>query len=112
MMEFCKQFNERTGKFSEEAPMRVRLVARTDRTFDFSVMSPPTTWYLKRVAKVDKGALQPGRQPPVGAVSLKAIYEIALAKQVHDDRLSVLPTQGVVKSICATARSMGFKVVR
>lgn len=43
-------------------------------------------------------------------VGLKALYEIALIKHVGDDMYRV-PLQGVVRSVAATALSMGLEIV-
>ena len=56
MMEFCKQFNADTGAFHENIPMRVKLRAFEDRSFDFDVSYPSNSWFLKRAAGVEKGA--------------------------------------------------------
>lgn len=54
MMTFCKQFNERTQMFKVGIPMRVKLTTRTDSTWGFDVLSPPTSWFLKQAAEVKK----------------------------------------------------------
>uniref|UniRef100_A0A7S1C344 Large ribosomal subunit protein uL11m n=1 Tax=Bicosoecida sp. CB-2014 TaxID=1486930 RepID=A0A7S1C344_9STRA len=110
MMEFCKSFNDRTGALVSETPMRVHLTAFQDRTFTFDVLSPDVSWFLKRAAGVDKGATSPGHDSP-GKVGLRAVYEIAALKQRHDDHLSALPMPALVRNVCATAKSMGIKVV-
>lgn len=79
MMEFCKQFNARTTELKDSAVMRVKLRAFDDRTFDFDVLPPPTSWYLKRVTGITKGSQRPGHDV-VGDVSIKAVYEIAKSK--------------------------------
>jgi len=61
MPEFCKQFNARTEKMKPEIPLPVVLTAYTDRTFDFMIKTPPTSWLVKRVAGIEKGASEPGR---------------------------------------------------
>ena len=35
MMQFCKEFNDRTGDYNGDVPMRVLLKAYADRSFKF-----------------------------------------------------------------------------
>jgi large subunit ribosomal protein L11 len=110
MMEFCKDFNAKTAALRPSALMRVRLTAFDDRTFKYSVLAPPTSWFLKRAAGVAKGAAAPGKET-VASVSVKAVYEIARAKQAHDANLKEVSLEGLARSIVASARSMGIGVV-
>ena len=52
MADFCKQFNEKTKLFEKETPIPVDLSAFSNRSFTFSVKTPPTSWFLKRCAGV------------------------------------------------------------
>lgn len=111
MMEFCKQFNAKTGEFKSSALMRVKLTAYEDRSFGFEVLPPPTTWFLKRCTGVAKGAAMPGHQK-VGSVSVKAIYEIARTKQQFDPVLRTHSLEGVCRSVMASARTLGLEITR
>ena len=111
MMEFCKDFNAKTTAFKASAMLRVKLTAFEDRTFKYDVLAPPLTWYLKRVTGLAKGSPAPGKVV-VGQVSLKALYEIALSKEKHDATFTGLPLESITRSIAATAKSIGLKIVR
>lgn len=111
MMEFCKDFNAKSGQYKPSATMRVKLTAYEDRTFKYEVLAPPTTWYIKRVTGIQKGAKEPGKEV-VGTISIKAIYEIAKSKEQHDPECRGIELQSLCKTIMASAKSMGFKVVR
>ncbi|KAI9503015.1 mitochondrial 54S ribosomal protein YmL19 [Coemansia spiralis] len=108
-MDFCKQFNDRTKDLVLETPTPVAIHINPDRTFTFAVKSPPTSWLLKRAAGVKKGAAQPGNEV-VGTVSLKHIYAIGQIK-ANDPAMSHIDLKNVCKSIIATAKSVGIKVV-
>ena len=56
MADFCKQFNDRTKDYVKNIDLPVTLSAFSNRTFEFEVKTPPTSWYLKRCAGVEKGA--------------------------------------------------------
>ena len=79
MMQFCKEFNERTTKFNEHVPMRVCLTAFADRSFKFIVKPPPTSWFIKKAASIPKASQKPGHET-AGKVSIKYLYEIAKVK--------------------------------
>ena len=79
MMQFCKEFNERTGQYQEHVPMRVKLTAFVDRSFQFVVKPPPSSWFIKKAASLEKGSATPGHES-AGKISIKYLYEIAKVK--------------------------------
>ena len=110
MMQFCKEFNERTGAYKNDAPMRVLLSAYMDRSFKFVVKPPPTTWFLKKACGITKCSDMPN-QNIVGRIGMKYIYEIAKAKQEVDPMLRAHDVEGICRMVLGTARSMGLQVV-
>ena len=93
-------------------PTPVKLTAYSDRTFTFVCKTPPTSWFLKKAANIDKGSSRPGLDM-VGKVTLKQIYEIARIKQKDVKRKPGIPMTiyGLCRCIAGTARSMGIEVV-
>ena len=83
-------------------------LTRADRSFEFVVNSPRTTWFLKRAAGIAKGANFPKRET-CGRLSVKALYEIAKVKQA-DANLKDLPLEKICRSIVGTAKSMGLEI--
>jgi len=110
LMEFCKQFNAQTVNVKDGIELPVRVRAYADRTFDFEVTTPPTSFFLKRAAGVAKGATQPGKET-VGSVTLKQVYAIAQIKH-KDQRLQRCSLESVAKQVAGTARTIGLEVVR
>lgn len=115
-MDFCKEFNARTGHINPGTPLPVRVTVRPDRSFHFDVRTPQTSWLLLIAADAPmgrkgkrKGASKPGHET-AGTVSLKHVYEIAKIKQ-SELRLSGLSLEGLCKSIIYQARSIGINVV-
>eukprot|EP00548_Thalassiothrix_antarctica_P002582 CAMPEP_0194154004 /NCGR_PEP_ID=MMETSP0152-20130528/58810_1 /TAXON_ID=1049557 /ORGANISM="Thalassiothrix antarctica, Strain L6-D1" /LENGTH=160 /DNA_ID=CAMNT_0038859757 /DNA_START=146 /DNA_END=628 /DNA_ORIENTATION=- len=111
MAEFCKLFNERSEPlYEKDTPLGVTLAAKSDRSFDFTIQSPSTSYMVKQAAGVDQGATLPSPTgPPVAYVTPEAIYEIAKIKQ-KDDVMWHLPLDSVAQSIVGTAKSMGIQV--
>jgi large subunit ribosomal protein L11 len=84
------------------------LTAFSNRTFEFELKTPPTTWLLKRCAKITKGARTPGLEI-VGEVGTKAIFEIAVLKGQEED-MDTMPLDGLCRSVASTALSMGLRI--
>lgn len=110
MADFCKQFNERTTDvYEKDVPLSVRLSAMSDRSFQFHVKTPPTTYLVKRVVGMDKGPSRPSPDAPAAYITPEAVYEIARIKQMDETRKH-LPLEGIARSVVGTCRSMGVLV--
>jgi large subunit ribosomal protein L11 len=108
----------------------------SNKSFTFTVKSPPTSWLLMQAAGVEKGAGDPpagknlillGSAPnpalpqdtsiptvgfkEIGSVTLKHIYEIAKIKK-QDDHLKHIPLESLARSVLGTSRNIGIRVVR
>src|SRR5580698_4726057 len=108
IMEFCKQFNERT-KEPSMAGLTIPVVITVfgDRTFSFITKTPPAAVLLKKAAGIDKGSGTPNKEKK-GKVTEKQVREIATQKMPDLNAASV---ESAIKSIKGTARSMGIEVV-
>jgi large subunit ribosomal protein L11 len=110
MMQFCKDFNDRTSQFRNDVPLRVVLKAYTDRTYTFIVKPPPTSWLLKRCAMNTQGSNLAKKRYNM-EVGVKYIYEIAKLKQSLDPHLKRHNLYGLCRMIMAQADNMGVRVV-
>jgi large subunit ribosomal protein L11 len=110
IMQFCKEFNDKTSAFAADVPVPVMITAFKDRTFTFVMKTPPVSYFLKKAAGVESGSKAPGKDI-VGEVPLQAIYEIAKVKR-GDAALSHIPLESLAKSVMGTARSMGLRIGR
>jgi ribosomal protein L11 len=91
-------------------PIPVRITAYADKSYDYTMKTPPASHLLKAAAGVAKGAQKPGHaSSSVGSVSAATVLEIARVKAA--DLPPHVPLRSVAKSVAATARSMGVKVV-
>jgi len=106
IMEFCKAFNERT-KGMEGTIVPAVVTIYKDRTFDFVLKTPPTSFLLKQAAKIAKGSSEPNRIK-VGKVTRKQLEEIARIKlpDLNTDDL-----QKAMRIVEGTARNMGIEIV-
>ena len=109
IMEFCKQFNERTGKDPALAGLTIPVVISVfaDRTFTFITKTPPAPVLLLKAAGIEKGSGTPNKEKK-GKVTEKQI--IAIATQKMPD-LTATTVEAAAKTIRGTARSMGIEVI-
>jgi len=105
IMQFCKQFNERT-KGKEGLVLPAVITVYEDRTFSFIIKSPPSSVLLKRAANLAKASGTASKEI-IGKVTRKQIEDIARQK-MQDLNTSDLPQ--AVKIVEGTARSMGIAV--
>ena len=109
IMEFCKQFNDRTGKDPALAGLTIPVVISVyaDRTFSFITKTPPAPVLLLKAAGIEKGSGTPNKEKK-GKVTEKQI--IAIATQKMPD-MNATTVEAAAKTIRGTARSMGIEVV-
>ncbi len=106
IMDFCKQFNERTR--SAEAGMTIPVVITVfeDRTFNFITKMPPVSSLLKRAAGLAKASAEPNRTK-VGKISRKQAEDIARQKLPD---LNTRELEPALRMVRGTARSMGVEI--
>ena len=106
IMDFCKQFNERTK--SNEPGMIIPAVITVfeDRSFSFITKMPPVSALLKKAAGLAKGSGEPNRTQ-VGKLTRPQAEEVARQKMVDLNALSV---DAALRMVRGTARSMGIEI--
>lgn len=108
-IDFCKEFNAKTAHIQPGIPIPTLINIQSDRTFSFTIKTPPVTYFLKQAAGIEKGAAKPGYEV-TGTLSLKHIYEIAKIKHT-DEHLNHLPLESIARMILGSARSLGIQVI-
>ena len=104
IMDFCKEFNAKTqSQAGTILPVIISVYA--DRSFSFIVKSPPASFLIKKMAKIEKGSGEPNKKS-AGSLSLEDLKEIAKIK-IED--LSTKDLDKAALIIAGTARSMGVK---
>ena len=105
IMQFCKQFNERT-KGKDGLILPVVISVHEDRSFSFIIKSPPSSVLIKRAANLAKASGTSGKEI-IGKITKKQVGEIAKLKAKD---LNTTDMNQAVKIIEGTARSMGISV--
>lgn len=106
IMEFCKAFNAQTGpdKMDPGAPVPVEIAVYSDRSFTFTMKTPPASYLLKKAAKIKKGSGRPNTEK-VGKVTRAQLEEIAKTKEPD---LTAGDLDAAVRTIAGSARAMGL----
>lgn len=103
--QFVQQFNERT-KHEQGMPIPVVVRVYNDRSFDFTIKSPPAAALLKKAAGIAKGSGVPNKEK-VGFVTRAQIEEICRIKAAD---LNARDLEHARRMIEGTARSMGLEI--
>ena len=106
IMEFCKAFNAKTQDFEKDTPIPTKITVYADRSFTFETKTPPASFFLKKAAKLNKGASEPGREV-AGFVTRADLAEIADAKMKD---LNAADQDAAISMLAGSARSMGLEV--
>ena len=105
IMEFCKEFNERTkGQMGSIIPAVITIFE--DRSFTFVTKQPPVTDMIKKALKLEKGSGVPNKTK-VGKLSKQQLEDIAKAKMPD---LNTEDIDQAVKIIAGSARQMGVEI--
>jgi len=107
IMQFCKEFNAATQGGEIGVPTPVVITVYSDRSFTFVTKTPPTSFFLKRAAKIDKGSGTVGRGY-VGKVTKAQIREIAEKKMPDMNSPTI---ESAMAQVVGSARAMGLEVL-
>jgi large subunit ribosomal protein L11 len=107
IMEFCKAFNAATQEAEKGSPIPVVITYYQDKSFTFTMKTPPVTYFLKKAAKLKSGSKEPGKST-AGKISRDKVREIAEAKMKD---LNANDVDAAMRMVEGSARSMGLEVV-
>lgn len=102
---FCKEYNART---QDQAGMIIpaEITVYEDRSFTFTLKTPPASVLLTKYAKIQKGSAMP-QKDKVGSVTKADLEEIAKIKLPDLNTNDVAQAMKIVEG---TARNMGITV--
>ncbi|HBG48014.1 MAG TPA: 50S ribosomal protein L11, partial [Cyanobacteria bacterium UBA9971] len=102
IMEFCKQYNAKTADQTGNI-IPVEITVYEDRSFSFTLKTPPTAELIKKAAGLEKGSAV-SNKTKVGKVTRAQIAEIAKIKMPD---LNSTTAKSAEEMVAGTARSMG-----
>lgn len=106
IMDFCKNFNERT-KDQMGTTIPVVITVYEDKSYTFITKTPPASVLVRKALGLAKGSGEPNKIK-VGKITRKQLEEIAKLKMPD---LNANDVQAGSNIIAGTARSMGIDVV-
>ena len=106
IMDFCKQFNDRSKNEEKGTLLPVQISVYSDRTFDFIVKVPPVSELIKKKLGLKSGSGEPNKKK-VGVLTIEDLK--AIAEQKMPD-LNAANITAAMHIIAGTARSMGIDV--
>ncbi len=105
MMDFIKQYNERTADKSGQI-IPAELTIYQDRSFTFELKLPPVSALIKQKIGLDVGSHEP-KTDIVGEITMDQVREIA-EKKLPD--LNAANIDAAMNTVIGTAKSMGVEV--
>ncbi|KKL16844.1 hypothetical protein LCGC14_2491510 [marine sediment metagenome] len=105
IMEFCKAFNAQTQDVEAGAPVPVVISVYSDRSFTFTMKTPPASYLLKKAAGITSGSARPNSDK-VGTVTRAQLEEIATIKAAD---LTAADMDAAVRTIAGSARAAGIE---
>ncbi len=105
IMQFCKEFNERTAK-QVGLVIPVEITVFADRSFTFICKTPPAAILLKKAAGIETASGEPNKKK-VAKINRAKVQEIAELKMAD---LNAGSLETAMSMIEGTARSMGIEI--
>ena len=104
IMDFCKAYNAATENQRGQV-IPVEITVYEDRSFDFTLKTPPASRLILKAAGLEKGS---GAPPKVaGSITRAQVREIAETKMPD---LNANDVDAAMKIIEGTARQMGLEI--
>jgi len=107
IMQFVREFNERTGKMEEGMVVPIVITIFKDKSFTFVLKTPPASYLLKKAAGIAKGSGAPNKDK-VGKVTEKQIEDIARIKLPDLNANDLAAAKKIVEG---TAKNMGLEII-
>jgi large subunit ribosomal protein L11 len=105
IMAFCKEYNERT-RSQQGNIVPVEIIVYEDRSFTFSLKTPPASDLIRKAVGIEKGSPAQKREK-VGTITRAQLQQIAETKMKD---LNANDIDAAIRMIEGTCESMGVEV--
>jgi large subunit ribosomal protein L11 len=105
LMQFCKEFNEKTSSMTGAIPVVVTVYS--DRSFEFVIKTQAVADLVKQAIGIKSGSKDPLRIK-VGKITKAQVQAVAEKKMVD---LNAFDLDGAMKMVEGTCKSMGVTVI-
>ena len=106
IMQFCKEFNEKTAK-DAGLVIPVVITVYADRSFSFITKTPPAPVLIKKACGIETASATPNKTK-VASITMEQVKQIAETKMPD---LNAASLEAAMSMVAGTARSMGITVV-
>ncbi len=107
IMDFCKDFNDRTKTLDKGTRLIVKVIIYRDKSFSTIINQPPASDLLKKAAKIDSGSGEPNKKK-IGSLTIAQLKEVL--EQKRPNLTSVSEGAGL-RTLLGTAKSMGIEII-
>lgn len=105
LQDFCTKYNDATrDKMGDILPVEISIY--DDRSFDFIIKTPPTSFLLKKYAKINKGSIK-GANDVVATLTVDQLKEIA---EIKLPDLNAYDLEAAMLIVAGTAKNMGISI--
>ena len=105
IMQFVKEFNDRTAKMAG-LKIPVVITVYKDKSFEFITKEPPAAVLIRKTLNIKKGSGKPNKEK-VATITKAQIREIAEQKMPDLNAASIETAMSMIEGTC---RSMGIVV--
>ncbi len=103
--EFCVKYNEATrDRMGDIIPVEISVY--DDRSYDLRFLTPPTSFLLKKFAKIKSGSAK-GSSEIVASITKAQLKEIA---EIKLPDLNAYTVEEAMKIVEGTAKNMGIEI--
>ena len=108
IVDFCRQFNDRTAEFEQGLLLPVVITVDAQKNFTFEIIKRHQ-WHgaYQKPLGIKKGSSNPGTET-AGQITREQLEEVAKIKQPD---ITASDMDNAIRTIAGTARSMGLEVV-
>lgn len=107
IMDFCKDFNDKTKDFDKGAPIPVTIHGYKDRSFDIYTKAPTVKYMIMKAAGIKKGSGTPNTKK-VGKITVDQCRKVAQEKMVD---MNTTDVEAATRTVIGSAKAMGLEIV-
>ena len=107
IMEFSKDFNNKTKNFKDEIPIPINITVQKNKSFSIALQKSNSIYHLKQMSNIDRGSGQ-AKHEIISNVKITMLYEFV---NLNYPNLSVPEKIKKCKSLISTGKSIGIKFI-
>lgn len=112
IMQFCKNFNNKTKNIKENIYIPTKLILYNKETYDIIIKTPTISYLIKKISNIEKGSRMTKKESSdiQGYIQVKEIYNIGIFKKC-DKIMNHIGLKEICTSIIGTVKSLGTRTL-